>query len=81
MIPLTAIKLGGRLVIYVALAATAETEEAAKKIIRGTRMPINEDHRFHVSLAGITPKDGNYTEFRRRYEVSEDRQRIVLKVI
>ena len=79
MIALIATKLGGRLVFYVALAANAETTDVAKKIIQGTGMPIDESHRFHVSLAGIKPKDDNYSAFRQKYGISENRQKIVLK--
>ena len=79
MTELMASEVRERLVFYVALGATAETVCAAQKMIESIGMPNDGSHRFHVSLAGIKPKDGNYSAFRQKYVISEDKQEIVLK--
>ena len=68
------------LVFYVALALDEKTTLEAKRIRSDLlRVVDKEEHVFHVSVAGIGPKDGDYVAFRQKYEITNDRKAIILK--
>ena len=58
------------------MTVNGQTVNQAEEIRNSVDLPSEPEQHYHVSLAGIKPKNGDFEAFRAKYTITEDRKRI-----